>query len=395
MVGERRSIGVLVAGIALLLSLVAAGEASAYIYWADGQKGAIGRAENDGSGVDGGFIEAGETALSVAVNSTHVYWANRADGMIGRAKIDGTGVDNDFIAGLVNPSGVALSANSVFWSTLGGEIGRAKLDGSDVQPGFITGPDLTCGIAVDAGHVYWVDDGISNTAFIGRAGLDGKGVDLDFVTIGTAFPCGVAVNSTHVFWSDTGLFAAGSRIGRANIGGVDVDTSLIGEAAGPCGIAIHGSQLYWANLASGTIGRANTDASGVNQSFLATGGEEICGVAIDSLASPAPPQPPAQPPQPSSQPPVGPPAPDSVPPQTTIVKGPGRGLIKGIAKLSFRASEAGSRFECKLDGRKRGRCKSPKTYSGLKPGRHTFKAWAIDAAGNADPTPAKRTFRVP
>jgi hypothetical protein len=86
---------------------------------------------------------------------------------------------------------------------------------------------------------------------------------------------------------------------------------------------------------------------------------------------------------------------DKAPPQTTIAKGPGSKLTQGKAKFAFRSSERGSRFQCKLDGRKVRTCKSPKGYAGLKPGLHTFKVWAIDAAGNKDPTPAKRRFRVP
>jgi hypothetical protein len=90
----------------------------------------------------------------------------------------------------------------------------------------------------------------------------------------------------------------------------------------------------------------------------------------------------------------GPPA-DTTPPQTKIAKGPGKKLAQGKAKFVFRSSEAGSTFACKLDKRKARPCRSPKKYSGLKPGRHTFKVWATDGAGNKDPTPAKRSFRVP
>ncbi len=86
---------------------------------------------------------------------------------------------------------------------------------------------------------------------------------------------------------------------------------------------------------------------------------------------------------------------DLEPPQTTIAKGPGKALAKGTAKFNFRSSEAGSTFVCKLDKRKVRGCKSPKTYSALKPGKHKFKVWAIDAADNKDPTPAKRKFTVP
>jgi hypothetical protein len=69
--------------------------------------------------------------------------------------------------------------------------------------------------------------------------------------------------------------------------------------------------------------------------------------------------------------------------------------VSGVAKFKFRSSEPLSTFLCKLDRRKAKRCKSPRTYKRLKPGRHVFRVWAIDAAGNKDPTPAKRRFRVP
>lgn len=86
---------------------------------------------------------------------------------------------------------------------------------------------------------------------------------------------------------------------------------------------------------------------------------------------------------------------DTAPPQTTIAKGPGAKLALDKAKFSFRSSEKGSTFVCKLDKRKAKPCASPKTYKGLKLGPHTFKVWASDAAGNKDATPAKRNFKVP
>ncbi len=87
--------------------------------------------------------------------------------------------------------------------------------------------------------------------------------------------------------------------------------------------------------------------------------------------------------------------PDIVAPQTKIKKGPGAKLGKGVAKFSFGSSEAPARFACKLDHGKAGGCKSPRRYTHLKPGRHVFKVWAIDRAGNKDPSAAKRRFLVP
>lgn len=86
---------------------------------------------------------------------------------------------------------------------------------------------------------------------------------------------------------------------------------------------------------------------------------------------------------------------DTTAPATTIKSGPGKGLAAGRAKFVFKSSEAGSSFQCKLDAKRVTRCKSPRAYRGLQPGRHIFRVWAIDAAGNKDATPAKRRFRVP
>lgn len=64
------------------------------------------------------------------------------------------------------------------------------------------------------------------------------------------------------------------------------------------------------------------------------------------------------------------------------------------AKVKARfTSESGARFECKIDRRPYGACKSPKTLR-LKVGRHVFRVRAVDAAGNIDPSPAKAVVRV-
>jgi hypothetical protein len=48
-------------------------------------------------------------------------------------------------------------------------------------------------VAVDAGHVYWTHS-VPIMSTIGRANLDGTGVNQSFVT-GASFPIGVAVNA--------------------------------------------------------------------------------------------------------------------------------------------------------------------------------------------------------
>ena len=76
----------------------------------------------------------------------------------------------------------------------------------------------------------------------------------------------------------------------------------------------------------------------------------------------------------------------------TVAKKP---KVKGTTvKVRFSSTEARSTFTCKLDGGKPRTCKSPKRYRNLDRGKHKVTVTAVDAAGNADPSPAKVKFRV-
>ncbi len=97
--------------------------------------------------------------------------------------------------------------------------------------------------------------------------------------------------------------------------------------------------------------------------------------------------------------PAGPPAPtpppaDTTPPETTISSGPSATTTSTAASFAFAASESGSTFQCSFDSSTWGSCVSPKAYSGLAVGSHTFAVKATDAAGNTDATPATRSWTV-
>lgn len=96
---------------------------------------------------------------------------------------------------------------------------------------------------------------------------------------------------------------------------------------------------------------------------------------------------------PRDNPPAPPPA-DTTAPETTIAKH----MLKRLPPIwvfDLRSSEAGSTFRCKLDKHPLAVCPSTKRIGRLAPGRHTFKAFSVDAAGNEDPSPALVRFRVP
>jgi hypothetical protein len=89
-----------------------------------------------------------------------------------------------------------------------------------------------------------------------------------------------------------------------------------------------------------------------------------------------------------------PPAGDKFPPDTGIRKGPKKKTFKRHIKFEFGGSEPGVTFECQLDDNGWEPCTSPKKYKRLKRGKHVFAVRAIDAAGNADPTPADRKWKI-
>ena len=73
---------------------------------------------------------------------------------------------------------------------------------------------------------------------------------------------------------------------------------------------------------------------------------------------------------------------DTVDPTTSITGQPANPINASSATFAFTANESGSTFACRLDGAAFAPCASPKSYTGLGDGQHTFAVRATDPAGN-------------
>jgi Ca2+-binding RTX toxin-like protein len=129
------------------------------------------------------------------------------------------------------------------------------------------------------------------------------------------------------------------------------------------------------------------DATPVGCEVVRFGAPEEFRTVTELPPAPLPPPPPPPPP-----PPV-----DRTAPRTKVTAHPAK-LLRTSARhrrvvFRFSSSERGSHFRCKLDAKPFRACASPRPYT-VALGKHTVRIVAIDAAGNADPTPAKFSFRV-
>lgn len=92
------------------------------------------------------------------------------------------------------------------------------------------------------------------------------------------------------------------------------------------------------------------------------------------------------------------PPPDTAAPQTTLNagSGPAEGstVSSTFATFGFTSDDPLATFECSLDAAPFAACTSPATFFDLTAGAHTFAVRAVDAAGNADATPATRAWSV-
>lgn len=302
--------GVRIAVVVAALVLMSASGASAAIFWVNSDNNSVGVAnlgKTRGVNVNQQFIRGlGPVAEGIATGPhNYIYWSDSPNNRISRAHLyyDKKGrlhvrITRNFITGADQPEGVAVYGGYIYWVNhdISGSIGRALLNGTDVNQNFVPNESATggndinyaTGITVTSQYIYWAD---TNQQSIARASTaTGSGVQ-QFITLsGYEAPRGVAVNGSYIYWAND---VDNGSIGRANLDGSGVDNSFITGAPGPCMPTIAGNYIYWADNGAGTtgdtVGRAKLDGTSTTEHYI-TGASSPCGVAVNGFVLKHPPK---------------------------------------------------------------------------------------------------------
>ena len=126
------------------------------------------------------------------------------------------------------------------------------------------------GVAVDSKFIYSSDQGPNR---IGRANLDGTGVNLDFITSGVTSPFGIAVTgNSGIYWVNH-IAGPNDTAGHANVDGSNpVGSFFLTPSSVPTSVVWPPTRsfLYWLNTSGGplAIGRAPLGGAGPDPNFI-------------------------------------------------------------------------------------------------------------------------------
>jgi hypothetical protein len=285
---SRPALALVVLLLALLGSLTLARRADAYLYWANGQSGSIGRATDSGEDVNQSFISEIPDPAGLAVSGSYIYWAEPNSegehlGGIGRAHLDGSHVEPNFITQLNEPVGLAVSAGRIYWSEEATDtFGHANLDGSEADGEALPSWESPTMIAVSGNYLYFTTNYSSeHRQQVGR-------IDLEHGTIAPVYTeetssleeFGVAVSAGRLYW--TGCTEGPSAIGSAALSGAGANYAFVPVPTGGCAVAVtaDGGHLYWSDdYGFQGIGRSNLEGGQVEGEFI-SGAHEPVGLAV-------------------------------------------------------------------------------------------------------------------
>jgi virginiamycin B lyase len=396
--------------------------------------------------VDGQFdVSSVDSNTKIAAGPDGNVWLTLAFNGGGKdvARVTPSGQVTEYDLEATNPLGVTSGPEGKVWITQNGGVTRFSPSDPEGSKEFIeenliigshaivAGPDGNLWVATD-GNLIRIEPGSKATKAFPVIGLAPKDIDVagsllaiasqgDIVTASPTDPPDITeyaisgLASQGVAGSPSGQIAfsdplsSPEKIGLFTPPSQPQETELTGD---PFGVTFGPDGAFWfARFATGSVTRLTTDnqmtdlgglpkegprqiTAGPGNTLWVTvetkeeGGEElpdkvvrISGVEVAKTAG------------------------TPTPPGTRIGKSPKKKVktkrSRARVKFRFFSDQAGATFECAMTKlKKKGKgpkprfkpCRSPKVYR-LGPGRYRFQVRAV-ANGLADPSPAKRTFRI-
>ncbi len=237
-----------------------------------------------------------------------IYWTayNSPNTYIGHASSAGTNSNPKFITLTGDAFGlVAVQGNYIYFVDAPGapnsgcdfeggsskydcDIGRANVNGTGVNPDFISTTDQDLqGLVVTPTNIYWSalnGGGVVGGApsSIGEASISGGSVNNNFITGQSAYEA-LAGYDGHLYWIGSTGNTYHPTIGRATFSGGSVDTDLASVPNGDgVALAVGADGIYFS--AAGAIGHTSLNGSSINESFIteAHDGGGTHGLALDS-----------------------------------------------------------------------------------------------------------------
>ena len=167
-------------------------------------------------------------------------------------------------------------SQTLYWADYGaGTISFLNLNTAETPTVLMSGLDGPAGIEIVGNNIYWINQ---NTNSIGRANLDGSGINKNFIPTRES-PLYLLHHDGYFYWSnyavdDVGRDPLNSSIGRSLVDGTNVDQFFIPQTYFGQGLGTDGTYLYWGNagspatLGTGTVGRATLSGEEINNSFV-------------------------------------------------------------------------------------------------------------------------------
>jgi hypothetical protein len=219
------------------------------------------------------LVRVGYESGGLAVTPRYIFWVSlTAPGgqSLYRFALDGTHRVR-LVGKLDSPWGVVAVGSRVYWID-GNAIGTVNADGSGVRRKLVVPPQeygggVGVGLASDGGYLYF-----SHERSIARVQLDGRGLSLRYIPLGDKHgPSSLTYADDYLYWCDVDHNFLGV-IGRASLNGRLVEPEWLHVGKPPFGVVAGAGLLFWTHGAvkgqQEYVGRASTRGRITTQRFV-------------------------------------------------------------------------------------------------------------------------------